>query len=316
MADIRGTSPKVWTAWKGKLLEDLYRATLRRLQGDVPDTQTQVSAKKREALVLLQLHGEPHRAYEPLWATLDVSYFMRHEAADIAWHARQLSRHVQPVDAPSRSPMAARTGQRCTAAASEHPLVVRARLSPQAEGLQVLVYTPDRTDLFTRICGYFDSADFNIVDARIHTTKNGWALDTFQVVTTMLPEHYRELTCMVEAGLTRALRRDAPLPTPSRGRVSRRVKSFPISPRIDLQPDERAERWLLSISASDRSGLLYSVTRIFAAHHLDVQLAKIVTLGERVEDTFLIGGRELATNRKQLEIETELLAALASPDGR
>ncbi len=95
---------------------------------------------------------------------------------------------------------------------AEIPLLVRARHSPQTEGLQVLVYTPDRTDLFTRICGYFDSADFSIVDARIHTTKNGWALDTFQIVTTMLPEHYRELTSMVQAGLTRALQSDAPLP--------------------------------------------------------------------------------------------------------
>ncbi len=284
VADIRGTSPKVWTAWKGKLLEDLYRATLRRLQGDAPDTHTQVSAKKREALVLLQLHGEPYRAYEPLWATLDVSYFMRHDAKDIAWHARQLSRHVESAAAARHR--AAQTGTDQPL----QPLIVRARLSPQAEGLQVLVYTPDRIDLFTRICGYFDSADFSIVDARIHTSKNGWALDTFQVVTTMLPEHYRELTSMVEAGLTQALQSGAVLPAPSRGRVSRRVKSFPITPRIELQPDERAERWLLSISASDRAGLLYSVTRVLAAHHLNVQLAKIVTLGERVEDTFLIAG--------------------------
>ena len=315
VADIRGTSPKVWTAWKGKLLEDLYRATLRRLQGDLPDTQTQVSAKKREALVLLQLHGEPHRAYEPLWATLDVSYFMRHEAADIAWHARQLSRYVERPDALRRSSSSSSDGADA-AVALQHPLVVRARHSPQTEGLQVLVYTPDRMDLFTRICGYFDSADFNIVDARIHTTKNGWALDTFQIVTTMLPEHYRELTSMVEAGLTQALRSEEPLPAPSRGRVSRRVKSFPIAPRIELQPDEHAQRWLLSISASDRAGLLYSVTRVLAAHHLSVQLAKIVTLGERVEDTFLIGGHELSANRKQLEIETELLRALSNPDAR
>ncbi len=321
VADIRGTSPKVWSAWKGKLLEDLYRSTLRQLQGNLPDAQTQVSAKKREALVLLQLHGEPHRAHEALWATLDVGYFMRHEAVDIAWHARQLSRFVQRADAPRhRGGATAAAGAAAVGAsavgAAGLPLVVRARHSPQTEGLQVLVYTPDRMDLFTRICGYFDSADFNILDARIHTTKNGWALDTFQIVTTMLPEHYRELTSMVEAGLTQALRSEAPPPVPSRGRVSRRVKSFPITPRVELLPDEHAQRWLLSISASDRAGLLYSVARVLAAHQLDVQLAKIVTLGERVEDTFLIGGRELGTNRKQLEIETELLHALAAADAR
>ncbi len=92
--------------------------------------------------------------------------------------------------------------------------------------------------------------------------------------------------------------------------ISRRVKSFPIAPRIDLRPDEKTQRWLLSISASDRVGLLYSVARVLARHKLNLQLAKVTTLGERVEDTFLIDGPELQHNRKQIEIETELLEAL------
>jgi [protein-PII] uridylyltransferase len=79
-----------------------------------------------------------------------------------------------------------------------------------------------------------------------------------------------------------------------------------------LQPDEKAQRWLLTISASDRAGLLYSVARVLAKHKLNLLLAKITTLGERVEDTFLIDGAELQQNRSQLEIETELLEALAS----
>jgi [protein-PII] uridylyltransferase len=94
--------------------------------------------------------------------------------------------------------------------------------------------------------------------------------------------------------------------------VSRRVRSFPIAPRVQLTPDERAQRWLLSISASDRVGLLYSVARVLARHQINLQLAKVTTLGERVEDTFLIDGPELQQNRKQIEIETELLEALAA----
>jgi [protein-PII] uridylyltransferase len=90
------------------------------------------------------------------------------------------------------------------------------------------------------------------------------------------------------------------------------VKSFPFAPRVDLQPDEKAQRWLLSISASDRTGLLYSVARVLARHHINLQLAKITTLGERVEDTFLIDGPELQQNRRQIEIETELLEALSA----
>ncbi|MBP8206014.1 MAG: [protein-PII] uridylyltransferase, partial [Giesbergeria sp.] len=121
VADIRGTSPKVWNAWKGKLLEDLYRATLRTLGGRAPDAAAEIEARKREALVLLALMAQPFEAHKPLWATLDVSYFMRHEAADIAWHTRHLSRHV----------------------GSAQP-VVRARQSLAGEGLQVVVYAADR----------------------------------------------------------------------------------------------------------------------------------------------------------------------------
>ena len=76
-------------------------------------------------------------------------------------------------------------------------------------------------------------------------------------------------------------------------------------------PDEKAQRWLLSISASDRAGLLYSVARVLARHRLHLQLAKVTTLGERVEDTFLVHGSALQQNRMQIEIETELLEALA-----
>ncbi|MDD2713703.1 MAG: [protein-PII] uridylyltransferase [Simplicispira sp.] len=289
VADIRGTSPKVWNAWKGKLLEDLYHATLRTLGGHSPDAAAEIGARKREALVLLALSAQPFESHKALWDTLDLSYFMRHEAADIAWHTRHLSRQVG-----SRRP------------------VVRARQSLAGEGLQVMVYAADQRDLFARICGYFDQANFSILDARVHTASNGYALDTFQVICPSLPEHYRELTHMVENDLMQTLEESGPLPEPGRRRLSRRAKSFPFAPRVTLRPDEKAQRWLLGISASDRAGLLYLVARVLARHGLNVQLAKISTLGERVEDTFLLQGPELQNNARQIQIETELLQALSS----
>ncbi len=289
VADIRGTSPKVWNAWKSKLLEDLYRYTMRVLGGRAPDADAEVEARKREALVNLALYSLPFEAHKALWDTLDVSYFMRHDASDIAWHAKQLSRHVQTATP-----------------------VVRARRSTLGEGLQVLVYTPDQPDLFARICGYFDQASFSIVDARVHTTQRGYALDTFEVVTSAgMEEHYLALTSMLESELALAIATAGPLPQPSKGRISRRVKSFPIAPRVTLRPDEKAQNWLLNISASDRPGLLYCVARVLARHQIAVQLAKVATLGERVEDTFLVHGVQLQHNKTQIAIETELLEALA-----
>ena len=79
---------------------------------------------------------------------------------------------------------------------------------------------------------------------------------------------------------------------------------------MSLRPDEKAQRWLLGISASDRTGLLYLVARVLSRHGLSVQLAKVSTLGERVEDTFLLQGPELQSNARQIAIETELLQAL------
>ena len=293
VADIRGTSPKVWNAWKGKLLEDLYRLTLRALGGARPNLDAEIESRKQEAQHMLALHSMLPGTERPLWDTLEVSYFARHDAADIAWHARSLWRHVE----------------------TKQP-VVRARLSPLGEGLQVLVYSPDRPDLFARICGYFDGAGFNILDAKIHTTRSGYALDTFQVVSPTLEEHYRDLNyrdliALVENQAAHALAAEGPLPEPSRGRLSRRVKSFPVTPRVTLRPDERAQRWLLSVSASDRTGLLYAIARVLARHRINLQLAKITTLGERVEDTFLVDGPELQHNRRQLAIESELLDVLA-----
>ena len=291
VADIRGTSPKVWNAWKGKLLEDLYRITLRALGGARPNVDADIEARKQEARQILALHSALPGTEQPLWKTLELSYFARHDATEIAWHARSLWRYIE-TEAP----------------------IVRARPSPVGDGLQVLVYSPDRPDLFARICGYFDGAGFSIQDAKIHTSRSGYALDTFQIVKPGYENDqagYRDLISLIETQATQALSSTGPLPTPAQGRVSRRVKSFPVAPRVTLRPDERAQHWILSVSTSDRSGLLYAIARVLAQHHVNLQLAKVSTLGERVEDTFLIDGPILQQTRAQLQIESELLDAIA-----
>ena len=292
VADIRGTSPKVWNAWKGKLLEDLYKLTLRALGGARPHMDAEIEARKQQARHSLALYYLPEGIELSLWKTLDMSYFARHDAPDIAWHTRCLWELVETA-VP----------------------IVRARQSPAGEGLQVLVYAPDQADLFARICGYFDRAGFTIQDARIHTTNSGYALDTFQIMSAPNSSqegvHYRDLIALVENQLAQACASDLPLHEPTKGRLSRRVKSFPVPPRVSLRPDERAQRWLLSVSASDRSGLLYVIARVLARNQVNVQLAKVSTLGERVEDTFLVTGPGLRQDRSQLRLETELLEAIA-----
>lgn len=288
VADIRGTSPRVWNAWKGKLLEDLFLLARRQLGGAAVPANAELEGRKREALATLLLYGLSETAHEPLWEQLDVVYFLRHTAKDIAWHARTLVAHVR-TDRP----------------------IVRTRLSQVGEGAEVLIYARDQKDLFARICGYFDSRSLSILDAKIHTTRHGYALDTFVVTDHGRTPHYRALLTQIEHELTEWLAKPGELPPPVKGRLSRHSRHFPVSPSVQLQPDERAEHYLLEVVATDRIGLLYAIARVLARHGVNVHTAKILTLGERVEDVFLIDGPILASPRGQLQLEGDLLEALA-----
>jgi [protein-PII] uridylyltransferase len=287
VADIRGTSPKVWNAWKAKLLEDLFRAARRALTGEALPLEAALSEKQAEAVRLLRLYALSESAKDRLWAHLDTPYFLRHEAQEIAWHTRTLHFRVAPETA-----------------------VVKARLAPIGEGLQVMIYTRDREGLFARICGYFERTGFNIAEAKIHTTASGYALDTFQVLGHGRGTHYRDLISMLETGLAEELQSQAPLAPARGGRVSRRVRHFPISPVVDLRPDERGTYHVLSIIAADRPGLLYGLARILAEHGVSVHTARVNTLGDRAEDVFLVSGKDLASGKSVLRLEQALLAEL------
>ena len=287
VADIRGTSPKVWNAWKGKLLEDLFRATRRSLRGDTAPIDQDIQAKQVEATRLLRLYALSDTVKDALWKQLDVAYFLRHDPQEIAWQTRNLHYRVNT----DRS-------------------VVKARLSPIGEGLQVMIYTPDRKDLFARICGYFGELRFNIVEAKIHTTRHGYALDTFLVLGVGPGHHYREMISLVEHDLTARLASDAEMVDPPRGRVSRQLRHFPIEPEVNVQPDERGQFHSLSITAGDRPGLLYAIARVLGRYDIALRTAKIVTLGERAEDVFVVSGAALSNPRTVLAMEQDLLGAL------
>jgi len=287
VADVRGTSPKVWNAWKAKLLEDLYRAARRVLAGEAPQPETAVAERQAEAARLLRLYALSEHVQDRLWAHLDTSYFLRHDPQEIAWQTRNLHYRVE----------------------TPRP-VVKARLAPIGEGLQVMIYTPDREALFARICGYFERAGFNIAEAKIHTTRHRYALDTFLVMGQGRGVHYRDLISLIEKDLAEELESRAPLQAPRGGRISRRVRYYPISPVVDLRPDERGTYHVLSIVAADRPGLLYAMARVLAGHRINLHSARINTLGDRAEDVFLISGEALADAKTVLKIEQELLDVL------
>ena len=289
VADIRGTSPKVWNGWKAKLLEDLFLATRRFLDGGAIDSDHTLQLRQREAMAKLALYGLPPDAQQPLWEKLETPYFLRHDPQEVAWHARALVHRVEtPVP------------------------VVRTRPAPGGGGVQVLVYVPEQKELFGRMCGFFERIGFSIVDAKINTTRHRYALDSFTVLD---PEdtgrEYRNVMAFIEQELAAALASRELLPPPIRGRLSRQLRHFPIAPEVGIRPDERGTYHVLSIVAGDRPGLLYGVARVLVNYDISVHTALINTLGERAEDTLLISGQVLSNERAVLRLEADLLAALA-----
>ena len=288
VADIRGTSPKVWNAWKEKLLEDLFRAALRCIRGDKPSSIGNFQMRQNEAVRLLQLYAMPLNSQQRLWSKLDMSYFLQHDANEIAWHARILYNRVD----------------------SEAP-IVRARLSPFGEGLQVMIYAATQPNLFAQISSFFERIGYNIAEARIHATRHGYSLNSFLVLDPERKvEQYRDLISFIEYELEHRLILKTPPEAPVQSRLSRHLKHFPIPPQVNIVSDEKGVYRILSIIAGDRPGLLSKIARTLTEHHVHVHSARINTLGERAEDTFLISGEQLENSKSLIRIETELLDAL------
>ncbi|MCM8595782.1 [protein-PII] uridylyltransferase [Accumulibacter sp.] len=289
VADIRGTSPKVWNSWKGQLLEELFRSTCRSLLagGQPPFRQGLIEERQQEALRLLRFFALPDAVHQRLWKQLDTVYFLRHSAEEIAWHTRALHYRTR-VEQP----------------------VVKARVRPQGEGLEVMIYTRDQRDLFARLVGFFSRAGYSILEAKIHTTRHGYALDSFVLLDLSDRDNDRAMISYIEHELTARLARQSPPEAPGTGRLSRQVRHFPIQPQVTIEADEKGAHHVLSVTAADRPGLLYTIAMTLAAHGANLHTAKISTLGERVEDTFLISGATLGDTASRIRLETELLERL------
>jgi len=286
VADIRGTSSKVWNAWKGKLLEDLFSATRRyMLGGKIAD---RIGDIRKSTIATLSLYAIAPERYELLWAQLDADYFMRHDPHEIAWHTRLLAHRVN-------SPSA----------------IVKARLSNIGEGIQVLVYGPDQPYLFARICEFFERMNYNIMEAKVHTTQHGYALDSFLVMDAGNDDTtYRDVMNYIEYELENLLVKSELPQSPKIGRVSRQQKHFPITPKIDIALDEKGNH-LLSIIAGDRPGLLARIAHVLTHHNIEIRSAKINTLGARAEDTFWIAGDALIQPQSRTLLCEELAKNLS-----
>jgi len=295
VADMRGTSPAVWNAWKGRLLSQLHSATTRLLRRGLAqpiDLEAHVTDLRKSALERLQPAGFPEEQVSRFWQDLDEEYFLRHDAESLAWHAQVIA----------------------GAHATDLPLVAT-RYSPDLGGSEFLIYTPDRDDLFVIMTAGFDRLNLSIVDARIHTLRNGFALDTFVVL-----DHSAQPVSdpRALAHLQKAMRDQLLNPQPGRDphstRLPRQLMHFPIETRVSFGPSPKGQLTIMEVTAQDRPGLLYQVALALKQCRVNLVTAKVATYGERAEDIFFVNSRDLhqpLTDKDQLNcLESEIVRRL------
>jgi [protein-PII] uridylyltransferase len=269
-ADIAGTSPKLWNAWKDRLLADLHTATrfaLRRGLEHPVAADERIAENQAAARALLTGEGLGDAEIDVLFARMPDENFLRSRPDQIAWQATGLQ------------------------GAAPGATVVRARLLRDAGGgCEVFVHTPDRDGLFAAIVITLDRLGLAIQQARALDGPHGTIFDTFHVVPGD-PLH-PPTTAQIEAALQRALGGDLDRLLPSRRAQPRHLKHFRIAPRIGLEPAADGLRTRLSLICTDRPGLLADVTHVLRRERMRVHDARIATFGERAEDVFLISAAD------------------------
>ena len=271
VADIAGTNPELWNAWRSSLMRHLYTETRRALSRGLENPLAReevIRTTKQAATETLEYRGFLEDELHQLWATLGEDYFLRERADDIAWHTEAIADHRHEDGALV--------------------LAKQASESPISNATQIFVHTQDEPNTFARICAAIETLDLSIHDARIYSDADGGTLDTFFVLKSdgsSLDTHPDTFP-----GDKKPLSAEAclrPLKTVSR-HTPRTVKAFTIPTTITFSEDQTGGLTTLEIVTADRPGLLARLGSVLSKHDVTIQGAKIQTLGERVEDIFFL----------------------------
>jgi len=268
-ADIAGTSPKLWNAWKDRLLADLHTATrlaLRRGLEHPVAAADRIAEARAEARAQLAQFGIAETEADALFARMPDETFLRARPDQVAWQATVI-RHATP----GRVRVSART--------------LNAKGAARIGALEVFVHSPDRDGLFAAIVATLDRAGLAIQQARLFDGPAGHVFDTFEVLPA---EGQRTVSADdVERRLSTALAADD-LDTikPVRRNQPRHLRHFRIAPQVAFADSADGHRTLVSLVCTDRPGLLADVTQVFRMQRLRVHDARIATFGARAEDVF------------------------------
>jgi [protein-PII] uridylyltransferase len=297
-ADIAGTSPKLWNAWKDRLLADLYTATRLALRRGLehPLAAAERAAETREAAyAMLAAFGSEDAEIDALFARMPEAGFQRGRPDQLAWQAGSL-RGVSAGDTRVRvRPVAAHAG-----------------------AMEVFVHSPDRDGLFAAIVATLDRLGLAVQQARVLDGPEGTIFDTFEVI----PTDSRHVPAAedVEQRLGAALNEPLDGIRPPRRTQPRHLRHFRFAPQVGFDAT-RAGRTQISLVCTDRPGLLADITRTLRNQSLRVHDARIATFGERAEDLFQVtavddDGHDQPLDEKQQQALREALLACLEGDVR
>ncbi|MBF0802858.1 MULTISPECIES: [protein-PII] uridylyltransferase [unclassified Neisseria] len=291
VADIRGTNPKLWNSWRAGLLENLFHAAARRLAGESGSRTMVVGRRRQGAADQLTRAGTPEKQQRQLWQALGPAYFVRHELREILWHTANL---VHQTEAPQ----------------------VRSRILPDSGTLEVMVFMPNQPRLFARLCRIFSRHSFDILAARAFVTEHGYILDTFivQLPPGRAAADYPNVQSALEAEINNFIHGcDTTAGHTACGIRSRRSRHLPIAPGVHLSAEQDSPGWYtLEIVAANRPYLLADIAEVLSDQEISLRYAKIATLDERVEDSFVLFSPHLENPKKQLALKQALLAQLSA----
>jgi [protein-PII] uridylyltransferase len=268
VADVRGTNPKLWNAWKARLFEEFYERTKRALRRglETPVDQEEL-IRETQANATGRMPGVPAEQIAQVWSQWTDAYFLRYTPEEIAWQTTLLAGRSTLEDAP----------------------LVAIRQLADRGGTAVLTYTPQRVHSFARTTAVLDQMGLNVVDARLISSANGFSLETYVVLEdsgSVIADAVRIRE--IELGLWRALQKTEDTAMIVTRRAPRQVRMFSTPTQVNFTLDTRNNRTILELIAADRPGLLSEVGKVFKAERVSINGAKIMTVGERAEDVFYI----------------------------
>ncbi len=296
-ADIRAVGPNVWNGWKGQLLRALYHEADAALAGGDASGRRRDRVDAAKQALAEALGGWPAAEREHFLARHDPRYWLGFDLETLLRHAELVRR----------------------AEAERSPLTLDFRIDRFRARTELVLFAPDHPGLFMRVAGALALSGASIVDARIFTTTDGMALDSFGIQNVedrgavADPARLERIRRNIERALAGEIALDQTLA--GRRSLPERADVFEVEPRVLIDNGASRTHTVLELNGRDRPGLLYDVAKTLKDLGMGISSAHISTYGERVVDVFYVKdvfGLKITQPPKIRHIQRRLTAALAA----